>query len=138
MILGTGWGGARVARDIDTSKYDITIISPRNHMVFTPLLGEGVLLPCLACPDVRAGPTPPAMHERQHAASAACSLHLRRHHRVPVRDRAHRGHPAQAAAAAVSAPGSGGTAAPSAAAERSHQSCQHWRVPLPVTGELCG
>ncbi|EFN58862.1 hypothetical protein CHLNCDRAFT_140737 [Chlorella variabilis] len=40
VILGTGWGGARVARDIDTSKYDITIISPRNHMVFTPLLAS--------------------------------------------------------------------------------------------------
>jgi NADH dehydrogenase FAD-containing subunit len=40
VVLGTGWGGARLARDIDTSKYDITIISPRNHMVFTPLLGE--------------------------------------------------------------------------------------------------
>lgn len=39
VILGTGWGGARLARDIDPGKYDITVISPRNHMVFTPLLG---------------------------------------------------------------------------------------------------
>lgn len=40
VILGTGWGGARLARDIDPSKYDITVISPRNHMVFTPLLAS--------------------------------------------------------------------------------------------------
>ncbi|KAL4457622.1 hypothetical protein ABPG75_012487 [Micractinium tetrahymenae] len=40
VILGTGWGGARLARDIDPAKYDITIVSPRNHMVFTPLLAS--------------------------------------------------------------------------------------------------
>lgn len=40
MILGTGWGGARLARDIDPQLYDITVISPRNHMVFTPLLAS--------------------------------------------------------------------------------------------------
>ena len=35
----TGWAGARLARDIDCAeKYDLTIISPKNHMVFTPLL----------------------------------------------------------------------------------------------------
>ena len=39
VVLGTGWGGARLARDIDTSKWDLTVISPRNHLVFTPLLG---------------------------------------------------------------------------------------------------
>ncbi|KAI3436606.1 hypothetical protein D9Q98_006023 [Chlorella vulgaris] len=43
VVLGTGWGGARLARDIDTSKYDITIISPRNHMVFTPLLASSTV-----------------------------------------------------------------------------------------------
>lgn len=40
VILGTGWGGARLARDIDPTKYDITVLSPRNHMVFTPLLAR--------------------------------------------------------------------------------------------------
>lgn len=38
VVLGTGWGGARIARDISCDLYDLTIISPRNHMVFTPLL----------------------------------------------------------------------------------------------------
>ncbi|KAK9842472.1 hypothetical protein WJX81_001619 [Elliptochloris bilobata] len=31
---------ARLARDIDPHLYDITIVSPRNHMVFTPLLAS--------------------------------------------------------------------------------------------------
>lgn len=40
VVLGTGWGGARLTRDIDPKKYDITVISPRNHMVFTPLIAS--------------------------------------------------------------------------------------------------
>lgn len=40
VVLGTGWGAARLVRDIDPSKWDITVISPRNHMVFTPLLAS--------------------------------------------------------------------------------------------------
>ncbi len=35
VVLGTGWAAARLARDIDTRLYDLTIISPRNHMVRT-------------------------------------------------------------------------------------------------------
>lgn len=38
VILGSGWGGFRLARDLDKKKYDVTIISPRNHFLFTPLL----------------------------------------------------------------------------------------------------
>jgi len=40
VVLGSGWGGARLLRDIDPTKYDISVISPRNHMVFTPLLSS--------------------------------------------------------------------------------------------------
>ena len=38
VILGTGWGGFRVAKDLDKNQYDVTVISPRNHFLFTPLL----------------------------------------------------------------------------------------------------
>ena len=38
VILGTGWGGFRVAKDLDKDKFDVTVISPRNHFLFTPLL----------------------------------------------------------------------------------------------------
>ncbi len=38
VILGTGWGGARLARDIDPKKFDITVID-----VETGDLGAGVI-----------------------------------------------------------------------------------------------
>ena len=38
VILGTGWGGASFLKDINTDLYDVTVISPRNHFVFTPML----------------------------------------------------------------------------------------------------
>lgn len=38
VVLGSGWAGFRVARDLDKSKYNVTVVSPRNHFLFTPLL----------------------------------------------------------------------------------------------------
>ena len=38
VVLGAGWGGFRVARDLDKTKFDVTVVSPRNHFLFTPLL----------------------------------------------------------------------------------------------------
>lgn len=38
VVLGTGWGSFRFAKDIDKDYYDVTVISPRNHFLFTPLL----------------------------------------------------------------------------------------------------
>ena len=40
VVLGTGWAGCRLMKSIDTSLYDVVCISPRNHMVFTPLLAS--------------------------------------------------------------------------------------------------
>ncbi|CAA6654750.1 unnamed protein product [Spirodela intermedia] len=40
VVLGTGWAGCRLMKGIDTSLYDVVCISPRNHMVFTPLLAS--------------------------------------------------------------------------------------------------
>jgi len=40
VVLGTGWAAARLLRDIDPKSYDLTVISMRNHMVFTPLLAS--------------------------------------------------------------------------------------------------
>ena len=36
VVLGVGWGSAALLADIDTDVYDVTVISPRNHFVFTP------------------------------------------------------------------------------------------------------
>jgi NADH dehydrogenase FAD-containing subunit len=38
VILGCGWGGFRLAQDIDKSLFDVVVVSPRNHFLFTPLL----------------------------------------------------------------------------------------------------
>lgn len=40
VILGTGWAAARLAQDLDPAKHTIWVVSPRNHMVFTPLLAS--------------------------------------------------------------------------------------------------
>ena len=38
LILGSGWGGFTLARRLDKSLYDVRVISPANHFLFTPLL----------------------------------------------------------------------------------------------------
>eukprot|EP01080_Neovahlkampfia_damariscottae_P007353 gene7353-11675_t len=38
VILGTGWGALSCLQDLDTSNYQVTLISPRNYFLFTPLL----------------------------------------------------------------------------------------------------
>ncbi|KAI3832953.1 hypothetical protein MKW98_025837 [Papaver atlanticum] len=40
VVLGTGWASCRFLKGLDTSIYDVVCISPRNHMVFTPLLAS--------------------------------------------------------------------------------------------------
>ncbi|MBI4418971.1 MAG: FAD-dependent oxidoreductase [Ignavibacteriales bacterium] len=38
VILGTGFGAFSVIKRINTRVFDITVVSPRNHFLFTPLL----------------------------------------------------------------------------------------------------
>ncbi|XP_020095141.1 internal alternative NAD(P)H-ubiquinone oxidoreductase A1, mitochondrial-like, partial [Ananas comosus] len=40
VVLGTGWAGCRFLKGLDMKMYDAVCISPRNHMVFTPLLAS--------------------------------------------------------------------------------------------------
>lgn len=40
IILGTGWGSYSVLRCIDKKLYDVLVVSPRNHFLFTPLLAS--------------------------------------------------------------------------------------------------
>lgn len=40
VVLGSGWAGCRLMKGVDTSLYDVVCVSPRNHMVFTPLLAS--------------------------------------------------------------------------------------------------
>lgn len=38
VILGTGWGGMSVVKHLDQELIDVTIVSPRSHFFYTPLL----------------------------------------------------------------------------------------------------
>ncbi|KAK8921712.1 hypothetical protein KSP39_PZI020602 [Platanthera zijinensis] len=38
VVLGTGWGGTSFLRNLDSSLYDVQVVSPRNYFTFTPLL----------------------------------------------------------------------------------------------------
>jgi len=38
VILGAGWGGYNFGKMINKDEFEVTLISPRNHFLFTPLL----------------------------------------------------------------------------------------------------
>eukprot|EP00594_Rhizosolenia_setigera_P014086 CAMPEP_0178965062 /NCGR_PEP_ID=MMETSP0789-20121207/16048_1 /TAXON_ID=3005 /ORGANISM="Rhizosolenia setigera, Strain CCMP 1694" /LENGTH=673 /DNA_ID=CAMNT_0020649955 /DNA_START=62 /DNA_END=2083 /DNA_ORIENTATION=+ len=38
VVLGTGWGAASFLKGINTHKFDVTVVSPRNFFLFTPML----------------------------------------------------------------------------------------------------
>ena len=38
VVLGTGWGAASFLKEIDMDLFDVTVISPRNYFLFTPML----------------------------------------------------------------------------------------------------
>ena len=40
VILGTGWGSYSVLKKVDKKQFDVIVISPRNHFLFTPLLAS--------------------------------------------------------------------------------------------------
>lgn len=43
VVLGAGWGALALLQDLDTKQYDVTVISPRNYFLFTPLLASAVV-----------------------------------------------------------------------------------------------
>lgn len=40
VVLGTGWAGYSVVKNINKKLYDVIVVSPRNHFLFTPLLNS--------------------------------------------------------------------------------------------------
>lgn len=38
IVLGTGWGAVPLLKHIDTRKYEVVCVSPRNYFLMTPLL----------------------------------------------------------------------------------------------------
>merc|ERR1719379_2152886 len=43
VILGTGWGSFRVLSDINPDFFNVSVVSPRNHLLFTPLLASSAV-----------------------------------------------------------------------------------------------
>ncbi|VAI91639.1 unnamed protein product [Triticum turgidum subsp. durum] len=48
VVLGTGWAGTSFLKNLDSSRYEVKVISPRNYFAFTPLL------PSVTCGTVEA------------------------------------------------------------------------------------
>ncbi|KAF2156870.1 FAD/NAD(P)-binding domain-containing protein [Myriangium duriaei CBS 260.36] len=40
VILGSGWAGYTLSRNLDHRKYQVVVVSPRSYFVFTPLLAS--------------------------------------------------------------------------------------------------
>src|SRR5687768_6457794 len=38
VVLGSGFAAFMILKKIDVRSYDVTVVSPRNHFLFTPLL----------------------------------------------------------------------------------------------------
>lgn len=38
LLLGSGWGAHSCMKVIDTDIFDVVMVSPRNHFLFTPML----------------------------------------------------------------------------------------------------
>ncbi|KAL8452023.1 hypothetical protein Emed_001564 [Eimeria media] len=56
VVLGTGWAAVNFFRNLDPSKFEVTVVSPRNYFTFTPLLPSvcaGTLTPLSCIEPVR-------------------------------------------------------------------------------------
>ena len=40
VVLGTGWAAFAFLRALERCAFDVAVVSPRNHMLFTPLLSS--------------------------------------------------------------------------------------------------
>jgi NADH dehydrogenase FAD-containing subunit len=40
VVLGSGWAGYTVAKDLDPKRYQTVVVSPRSYFAFTPLLAS--------------------------------------------------------------------------------------------------
>ena len=50
VILGSGWAGNTLARRLQKAQFDVRMISPSNHFLFTPLLpSTGMYVRRLLC-----------------------------------------------------------------------------------------
>ena len=43
VVLGSGWGATSFLKTINTDLYDVTVVSPRNYFLFTPMLASATV-----------------------------------------------------------------------------------------------
>lgn len=43
VVLGTGWAAHALLKEIDASKFEVTVVSPRNFFLFTPMLAASAV-----------------------------------------------------------------------------------------------
>ena len=43
VVIGSGWGSHAFIKMLDATKYDVTLISPRNYFLFTPMLAGAAI-----------------------------------------------------------------------------------------------
>ncbi len=41
-VVGSGWGSSSFVKNVDTSKYEVTVVSPSNNFTYTPLLANQI------------------------------------------------------------------------------------------------
>lgn len=78
VILGGGWAGFSLLKSLPASLYDITVVSPRNHFLFTPLLAGA----CVGTLDLRSITEP--LRSARPRDRADFHHHLARAHRVDL------------------------------------------------------
>ena len=71
VVLGTGWAGTSFLKNVDSSMYDVHVVSPRNYFAFTPLL------PSVTCGTVDARSiVEPVRNIIKKVECGACNFHL--------------------------------------------------------------
>lgn len=43
VILGTGWASYSMCKSLDSTMYDVVVVSPRNYFLFTPMLAASAV-----------------------------------------------------------------------------------------------
>lgn len=43
LLVGSGWASASFIRNIDTNKYDLSVVSPTKYFTYTPLLANNII-----------------------------------------------------------------------------------------------
>ena len=42
VVVGSGWASSSFIKNLDNNKYDVTVISPNNKFLYTPLLANNI------------------------------------------------------------------------------------------------